>query len=669
MLPCSHALPEPATDPPISDSHGFSVPDCDDDSASEQSREGSIQVIEFNPRAYSVPSSDDDDDSDINSECYDNFEIASSAGAVADTSAASTPGKLEKQQVAFNDVENDPRNKDVRGLNLSGPSLPSLLSKIATDGCSELKPSLQRLLSKPAQEGSTQLNPIHLEDTSTNNAHEPDGETDDEGPEVLPIRPSNETSIKECSQEEPFLRLKRSQASTADVREVIDLDIVLETQAVIPREQGAKSETKKSKVAHFEPAVSIADATDGSSSTDEDDEFMVEDDDFPIDEDEGLAYPSPLLQPCASTSAAYNPPYHVPRKEYELQTEIPSGASTAMLPQYGILNEKGKLGLGPLSQNDTCLIRRAASPSDAALARKPSSSGMAPSQLDQRQTVFGPKDSSGVRQERQRELVSLVDDTNGPYNIPSTMIFAENTFPKRSAYTSGPFSNGSNLESPVVYDADTSRTCYGSVDTGAASAKPSSSCGNHEFQHDNLSRLNISNLVHTYYAEHPSSSLKRKATKISSDNEIDGATQTTSSAPITTQETPLPDAQPRDAPVHMDTSISLGDDMAEPLNSSVRPTVMTEASSIEGPSLKRVREPFAQRNSVTQRSARAVSRIAPIEGPARKKARTSSSKSTRGVGKFVSGICVGVAGALAAFIATIPASVKEEALRELQSAA
>ena len=50
--------------------------------------------------------------------------------------------------------------------------------------------------------------------------------------------------------------------------------------------------------------------------------------------------------------------------------------------------------------------------------------------------------------------------------------------------------------------------------------------------------------------------------------------------------------------------------------------------------------------------------------PARKKAKTLSSK-TGGIVKFLGGVCVGVVGVLAAVVATIPDSVREEAMREL----
>ncbi|KAL8725857.1 MAG: hypothetical protein Q9166_007103 [cf. Caloplaca sp. 2 TL-2023] len=51
------------------------------------------------------------------------------------------------------------------------------------------------------------------------------------------------------------------------------------------------------------------------------------------------------------------------------------------------------------------------------------------------------------------------------------------------------------------------------------------------------------------------------------------------------------------------------------------------------------------------------------EGPARKKPRMSSLKAGA-VGKFVSGICIGLAGAFAAFVAAAPTDVWDEALRE-----
>ena len=67
-------------------------------------------------------------------------------------------------------------------------------------------------------------------------------------------------------------------------------------------------------------------------------------------------------------------------------------------------------------------------------------------------------------------------------------------------------------------------------------------------------------------------------------------------------------------------------------------------------------------------STTVITETVATEGPARKKARMSTPTSG-GIGKFVSGVAVGLAGAFAAFVATIPASVREEALREMTNGA
>lgn len=61
------------------------------------------------------------------------------------------------------------------------------------------------------------------------------------------------------------------------------------------------------------------------------------------------------------------------------------------------------------------------------------------------------------------------------------------------------------------------------------------------------------------------------------------------------------------------------------------------------------------------------SAVSSLAGPVRKKQKTSDS-SAIGIGKFVSGVLVGVVGAFAAFVATIPMSVQNEALQEISRA-
>lgn len=70
-----------------------------------------------------------------------------------------------------------------------------------------------------------------------------------------------------------------------------------------------------------------------------------------------------------------------------------------------------------------------------------------------------------------------------------------------------------------------------------------------------------------------------------------------------------------------------------------------------------------QETTVTVHSSATV-----LSEPPRKKVKKSNPTAI-GIGKFVSGLCCGVVGVCAAFIATIPLSVREEAMQELFSSA
>ena len=139
---------------------------------------------------------------------------------------------------------------------------------------------------------------------------------------------------------------------------------------------------------------------------------------------------------------------------------------------------------------------------------------------------------------------------------------------------------------------------------------------------DGTCKLSISDIVN--HSPKSSRSLKRRADEMSQDDE-----EPYEPKPIS-DDIVLPDAQDRSQP--------LGSEL---LNSQ---------------------EARRTCNSSQISSTPAVVRS---EQPARKKMRTSGSPS--GVGKFVSGVCVGVAGVFAAFLATIPLSVREEALHEFHN--
>lgn len=160
----------------------------------------------------------------------------------------------------------------------------------------------------------------------------------------------------------------------------------------------------------------------------------------------------------------------------------------------------------------------------------------------------------------------------------------------------------------------------------------------------NPTRVNIADLVNQSTSapqEHNSQGQKRKAAEMEDTTETNDEHTMAGAlpAPESKDLTLLPDAQPRDQstlPLQSVTQESAALQDTHPAESSIQQTIPA----------------FIDIDN---------------NGPARKKVKTRSSKATTGMGKFLSGIAVGVAGVVAAFIATIPASVREEALREINN--
>ncbi|KAL8668375.1 MAG: hypothetical protein Q9168_006993 [Polycauliona sp. 1 TL-2023] len=141
-------------------------------------------------------------------------------------------------------------------------------------------------------------------------------------------------------------------------------------------------------------------------------------------------------------------------------------------------------------------------------------------------------------------------------------------------------------------------------------------------------KVDISNLVNPH-AE-GARSLKRKSDQMSSEESSDGralATLESSSSQTISDGDLGPDAQARDP-------IAAG-------NETISQELGTDTTS-----------------ALTN-----VTREATEQGPARKKIKMSTPKAGT-VGKIVSGVCLGLAGAFAAFVAATPAEVWDEALRE-----
>lgn len=704
---------------------GFRVPEEDEgedhESSSEQSREGSVEVIESRPRTFSIPSTDDETDSEED----DEIEIASSVqGDGNKDSTLTTPDhrasvkKCNFPEIGAEAPGSGSAQGGKRGLNLKGPSL-------------------QDLLSKPTTLDSSQQDPINLEGAPAERHDIPDIESEDDGPEILPIyqpqrslaqspqylpnsrkprstspllmsaespqyrpdsaeprattpkltsatspqfipyspemRPTSfqldstqSPQIRPDSPEarptspqlhsapsprfhnEPQLAHSHYQPPTVDIAET-DLDtedqlkrIILETQARISKEKeplkptsphlGAASQESKEKEAvrptspDF-PVSSIAGATDGFDS--EDDDGFDQDDDFSdIDPEEDIdsneSFPRVKISRLRSTYPNAIPP-HVNMRSVMVGGAQPTPKAPATYNQlpchnYGhnISMSEG-IDVSQPSHNDPLpSVLREPSPSDAALAKTNWNYG------------------------------NLGYDYTAPFSCPDLMI----SEPSPKPYDEGPFSGRNMLQ-----QHDQSSWAWGGGASLRTFEPPKTTYGTQNPPTETLhgiglnpdprkasdrhsSKLNISSIVNAPFEE-TSQPRKRKADEMSSDNESfhqrasrQPPPPSPYSADAENTETPLPDAQARDILPPNEVASFTQESVPEPVIGLTSTTITTKVES--------------------------------TEGPARKKARISKS-STGGIVKFVSGVCVGLVGALTAFMATIPASVREEALRELSN--
>jgi hypothetical protein len=200
-----------------------------------------------------------------------------------------------------------------------------------------------------------------------------------------------------------------------------------------------------------------------------------------------------------------------------------------------------------------------------------------------------------------------------------------NAFATRSVIQDRPC--GSNWVSSCIQDS-----CTKSCGSSAINLDQSTSLLRvvHQSKEDGThsSRLNISDIVHPQTDS--TRNLKRKADEMS----IDGAEAHKSAASHVSwsdsSQEALLDAQPRGV-THADQ------------------TVLFESTSQVIP-----------KADVTVQQSPASESSKP---PPQKRVKTSGPTAI-GIGKFVSGVCFGVAGVFAAFIATIPLSVQEEAMQE-----
>ena len=585
---------------------------------------------------------------------------------------------------------------NTRGLNLKGPSIVNILSKSN--------------LIKTAATGNSQQDAIDIEYENAHKQNVAEAESDNEGPEVLPFQKTSSKQDQDDIWEEPETTDQQAPLqSITDKALDVDTEDEIERVTVQPKARITKDKELKQ---HPLTAILHGSSVGGSDGFDSIDELDHNDDfsDYGHEEEtissfsnlmdtalDGVSKPKGTRKEKDPQTSQQNPSNqtHDASKPDLSNVSVSDGidvsqpAYTDYLPPISL-----DLAQSLCQEAPSPLRQRAPSPSDAALARNPLDMPLVPG-------VFETDHVSGSNV----GIGHPAGTVNGPfgYQYIPPVAYTELTSPETRSkpYDQGPFASQSQAVSSSVatpwwsYPGDSSdradepymkprkaaipeprSSSYHDInadaryaaelqaeeDAYAAAIQSPSSKPNHPLppytkprkgSEGQSSKINIANLVNAAQVE-GSRPLKRKANEMSTMTDAEESHDKTR-VPVMTksrivqqplphppcglqsvQETQLPDAQPRDNLSPLETD-SLSQD---------KPVETIDAST------------------PTSTAGQAVG----AEGPARKKARTSSS-SSRGIGKFVSGVCLGLVGALAAFVAAIPASVREEALREINNGA
>ncbi|KAK4695325.1 hypothetical protein P7C71_g2411, partial [Lecanoromycetidae sp. Uapishka_2] len=636
------------------------------------SREGSVQVLDSHPRTYSVPSIDLETESEDEDEDEEDEDV-DSASAVTTLEQVVSGKDHGTKIIEVDSLEKSSANTGVRGLSLKGPRL-------------------EEILSKPAALGTSQLNPIDLEGAPPFISYDiSDTESEDDGPEILPIsqKVSKDKETNDWSEPKlarPQFHMPTVEDDAADrAADTLVKRIILETQARNDKEReptGSESPELATE--------SVTGATDGLDT--EDDDGFSQDEDFsdysdnetevskaesPNPQSDSLSGSNPKLfplnpatddeLPCSQAPSKASAPDRRPIRFFEPATRSSDPTGVPPTDQDGLT-----ILSAPLSA-----IQRPPSPSDAALVKKASDPKRNRTQFfhEQPSHAIVPKTSRSPTFER----LFTAPVGIAPYKTVHQEVTGWPECQQVSyarPYDQGPFSRHdkavmpqrqsslatANLSALVAEDDFDPYNGWDfemvpSLNTTMTDNRSPSKFEPHKENEGQSSKINISSLVNTYCTEHPHSS-KRKADEISSSNEAEESifaslppqpsashtqapTQPPPPSPYAAQsdenDTHMPDAQPRDILPQVEAATLTQDSIAEPVTSFTSITVNTKDVKTDG-------------------------------GPARKKMRTSVSPSG-GIGKFVSGVAVGLVGAFAAFVATIPASVREEALREMANGA
>jgi hypothetical protein len=637
-----------------SQSIGFHVPVDDEiDSSSESSRGGSVQIPDSHARSFSVPSSeeslssDDDDDDDDNDDNDDEGQVS------APKEVQHHEPMVESKLVL---VESSQSNK-------AAPH-PAIEIRTEAPPCKEAdltSPNETRQpTSTPMQlndSGPSPSYPIGLGDGAAHHKIVPSSDSEDEPPEVLSSKENHIFSSK-ClpasfgtqTAHSPCLPAASPYASRQAEHGVLDRGRVNEP------EYNTKSRTEIEDT--FLEKL-IGQSTDGLESFDGEDYgpppcspcYYVD------NRSAEVSYPSPPVW--ASAGERLGLKFY--SRERKMKEDFEDNIRKIVRQVECCEAAAGIKGQDCADRSS--VTGRPPSPSDAALAKKAAF-------VDQRSfwpvmkdsQSHAPVDSFSEHQTQSSKPPGLGYEDCTDFNLSGTNLDERMD---SIDYLSSDLGRGRPTEPPQIRDPitkpPTSRllnvyetmstgqdrpagsarccsvdSCTGYCDSSATSRDPSTSIAQVIHQRKEIgsqsSRLNISDIVHPQGVFR--CNLKRKADEMSVDEAEPMIDEEFHVSLSESSQDVLPDAQPREITALDETGL-----MEESSKASPKVAITVQRSSPSGPS----------------------------ERP-RKRFKTSVSTAV-GIGKFVSGVCFGVVGVFAAFIATIPLSVQEEALQELVESA
>lgn len=650
----------------------------DFDHSSEPSREGSVQIVEPHRHTFSVPSSDDEDDSEDEE---DEVQIASSVhGEEEEISAATTPDRqavgntYNKTEGHTNGSKAETAPVETRSLNIKRPSLRDLLIETENDGTS-------------------QDNPINLEGVCKS-VIDVDTESEDGGPEVLPFHESSKTNQVNhpMIMAEPQGVCQPSAVITPTVTSVAerknDQDTKTHRPSIIPETQAMRP--SEDEVRGNKPTSVCAESTDDFDSEDED--GFDDDPDFLDDDDL-----EQVLEPPALTAEI--PTGSKPKVTFPVDNE--TSESTILNPPFddfrptrlSHLSASDAIDVSQSTKAPSTWTRRPPSPSDAALARKV----MDPKTSFNRDTLhdyYEPQWPAAAKPTHLDSSMHMIDEVAVREDLTVPYTWPELHTPEPRSYDQGPFSSIAPGTCSPFPDEIKSQSRKAAVTW----AEP------HDDNHDIImhadrfartgkraSKITIPSLVGGFLAENPRS-FKRKYEGMNGSNDIESASETPKSSSLGTRTSgckrTFVEANPATSwDLEEESLATKPQPHIEPADFTGQYGEENATQQLDGLSDQDTALPDAQPRehilptptaSVSQDSFGnpafgSVAVTTPVqghdaEGPARKKARTSSSPSG-GIGKFVMGVGFGLLGAAAAFVATIPSSVYDEALREYSNAA